>query len=56
MIDPLLKIMGECERGRGADVHGTGAVLQDLKQDFPGIFKLGKQEIIKIFIRIRLRF
>ena len=56
VVDPLLKIMGEGKGGRRADSHRMRAVLQDLEQDFPGVLKLCKKEVIKIIIRIRLRF
>ena len=32
------------------------AVLQDPEQDFPGVLQLSKEKVIKIIVRIRLRF
>ena len=42
----------EGKGGRHADSHRMRAVLQDLEQDFPGVLKLCKKEVIKIIIRI----
>ena len=56
VVDPLLKIMGEGKGGRRADIHRMRAVLQDPEQDFPGVLQLCKEEVIKIIVRLRLRF